>query len=411
MSNKLVLYTFEFPFGSLESYLETEINYLSEAFEEILIIPTELIAGNSRQRIKLPKNCFAKPIDVKVSKIGKVLAVFYFFHPLFWKEFKIIKNVYKTKLNTGIVSTILISLYRATKIKKHSESIVLNTPPSTKLFFYSYWCNDCALNLALLQKKYPAITCFSRLHRWDLYFEQNKLNYLPFRHYIADNLKAVFSISENGKYYCKEIWKINDPDKIKISGLGVISQSKVEVGREFILVSCSNVVPTKRIDLIIDALRKLNDLTIRWVHFGDGSEMEEMKKLAEKYLNKNIRCEWKGWVANTEVLKWYAANHPSLLINVSSSEGIPVSIMEAMSFGIPVIATDVGGSREIVNQENGLLLPSDPTIDEVAAAIKTFFYLTKEQKRIKAENAWSTWNEKYNSEKNYTSFIKAINKL
>lgn len=41
---------------------------------------------------------------------------------------------------------------------------------------------------------------------------------------------------------------------------------------------------------------------------------------------------------------------------MSDSEGIPVSIMEAMSFGIPVIARNVGGMSEIVNEENGLLL-------------------------------------------------------
>ncbi|MFR4320263.1 MAG: glycosyltransferase [Blautia massiliensis (ex Durand et al. 2017)] len=44
-------------------------------------------------------------------------------------------------------------------------------------------------------------------------------------------------------------------------------------------------------------------------------------------------------------------------MNVSSSEGIPVSIMEATSFGIPGIATDAGGTKEIIrDKENGVLL-------------------------------------------------------
>ena len=42
-----------------------------------------------------------------------------------------------------------------------------------------------------------------------------------------------------------------------------------------------------------------------------------------------------------------------LFLTVSANEGIPVSIMEAQSFGIPVIATDVGGISEIVNNVNG----------------------------------------------------------
>lgn len=48
---------------------------------------------------------------------------------------------------------------------------------------------------------------------------------------------------------------------------------------------------------------------------------------------------------------------------MSDSEGIPVSIMEAMSFGIPVIARNVGGMSEIVNEENGLLLENDDAED------------------------------------------------
>ena len=42
--------------------------------------------------------------------------------------------------------------------------------------------------------------------------------------------------------------------------------------------------------------------------------------------------------------------HIDLFINTSSSEGVPVSIMEALSVGIPIIATDVGGTKEIVTK-------------------------------------------------------------
>jgi len=48
-----------------------------------------------------------------------------------------------------------------------------------------------------------------------------------------------------------------------------------------------------------------------------------------------------------------------LFINTSSSEGIPVSMMEAQSFGIPILAMDVGGVREIVGPQTGRLLQQD----------------------------------------------------
>ncbi|NJK95527.1 MAG: glycosyltransferase [Bacteroidales bacterium] len=45
-----------------------------------------------------------------------------------------------------------------------------------------------------------------------------------------------------------------------------------------------------------------------------------------------------------------------MFLNTSLSEGVPVSVMEALSFGLPVIATDVGGTGELINDEVGMLI-------------------------------------------------------
>ena len=98
-----------------------------------------------------------------------------------------------------------------------------------------------------------------------------------------------------------------------------------------------------------------------------------------------------------------------LFINVSSSEGIPVSIMEAMSFGIPVIATDAGGTNEIVKDGyNGYLLPVNIEAEEIASAIKKFILLPDAQKSELSKNATTTWKEQYNAELNYNTFIESL---
>ena len=66
-----------------------------------------------------------------------------------------------------------------------------------------------------------------------------------------------------------------------------------------------------------------------------------------------------GHYPNEELLRYYGSNHVDLFINTSSTEGVPVSIMEAQSFGIPVIATDTGGVKEVVTEGTGSLLPVD----------------------------------------------------
>ena len=63
----------------------------------------------------------------------------------------------------------------------------------------------------------------------------------------------------------------------------------------------------------------------------------------------------KGNVDNAALLEDYITENYYLFVNVSSSEGIPVSIMEASSVGIPCLATDVGGTGEIISDGvNGL---------------------------------------------------------
>ena len=114
-----------------------------------------------------------------------------------------------------------------------------------------------------------------------------------------------------------------------------------------------------------------------------------------------------GNLENTEVFNFYKDNQIDVFINTSSSEGIPVSIMEAQSFGVPVIATDVGGTKEIVNSKNGFFLSSNPSNDEIASAIIDAANNNDKwtQKRI---HSYNSWKEKYNAEENYSIFAKKL---
>ena len=73
-----------------------------------------------------------------------------------------------------------------------------------------------------------------------------------------------------------------------------------------------------------------------------------------------ITYEFKGNVDNAEILKYYRENSIDCFALLSEHEGAPVSIMEAESAGIPIVATDVGGVRELVDG-NGFLLSSNPS--------------------------------------------------
>ena len=79
-----------------------------------------------------------------------------------------------------------------------------------------------------------------------------------------------------------------------------------------------------------------------------------------------------------------------------------------MSFGIPVIATDVGGTREVVNNENGILLVANPSPREVAKKVDDFISLSQEEMSTKKRAAFETWKDNYSAKSNYNEFIDQV---
>jgi len=402
---ELILFTAGFPFGNGESFLETELVYLSKAFDKVTIFHAE---DQGLQR-SIPENCALQALP-KAGRFQKsFFASLQLFNRLFWKECASFRKREGKSISFLQAKIALVSLFRAREIQKILERHCPEQEDDSRIF-YSYWCDDSALALSL--RKTGKRVC--RVHGWDLYFEANESNYLPFRSLIGHGLDAVMPISDKGLSYIKERWDINNPSRIFVQRLGVVPQEDPVHGNQsemFQLVSCSSVIALKRVDLIAEALRLLpDDRQLHWTHFGDGIEMEKLSHAVAR-IGRNIECTLKGSCSNREVLEWYRETRPDLFINVSTTEGIPVSIMEAMSFSTPVIATNVGGTPEIVNETNGALV--DVSITASALALEIQKWIDCEENEIKAfrNSALKTWEFDYNAEKNYTEFVKQLKAL
>ncbi len=172
------------------------------------------------------------------------------------------------------------------------------------------------------------------------------------------------------------------------------------------IISCSNIIRIKRLDLVIDALSKIN-FFVEWTHIGEGDLKEKIIKEAS-ILPANIKANFKGYMKNEELREYYSRNHLDLFLNVSESEGVPVSIMEALSAGIPVFATNAGGTSELIDDRIGKLLPIDLTADKLSKEIENYFYQPEIEKLKLRENARKRWNELANAEKVYSSFVEFL---
>ena len=292
------------------------------------------------------------------------------------------------------------SYYLLKEMNKENKSYLL----------YSYWLDNSAYSIKLLSGEIHVNKTISRAHRGEIYFESSKTEYQPMFKILCDGLDEIYFISRNGKRYFQEKLGIKEGlSHLKISRLGVINdenrQFSTPLNKIFLIVSCSNLITVKRIDLIIKALSLFQYEKIDWIHIGGGPEYNKLCEEAKRLLKKsaNIEFNFIGSLSNQEVFDFYEKNEVSLIVNVSASEGIPVSLMEAFSFGIPAIATNVGGTSELVNNSNGILLNSNPSAEELFEAIREFYLLSDSEILVYRENAFHTWKKNYNS-KNYKKF-------
>lgn len=409
MKKNVILLTNNFPYGKGEEFLETEIKYLSEAFDKIVIISIDKKSPKTRDL----------PEEVIYDRFKRRVISFYYLFKLvkmFFIELNLLYNKYK-KLNflniKHLLSYIKFASINAKQIEDCLKKYKLN-PNET--IIYSYWANQNILAALMLKDKMPELVCVTRAHGYDLYEERQTGNYLPFRNYIYKNVDFIFTISDQGKNYLVERYGSLVESKIETARLGVkkvannidIKPSKKE--NELFIVSCSYLSPVKRIDLLIEELAKVDDIKIKWRHIGSGILWDELNQLAQNLLSskKNIDFKFMGHQKNSDIYKFYSDHHIDLFVNVSESEGIPVSFMEAQSFGIPIIATNVGGVSEIVNNNNGYLIDKDFSNGTIGKCLRDYILKSEHEKYIMRQNAYNSWMKKYNADRNYREFMKKL---
>ncbi len=412
----LIIICSNFPYGFGEPFLEVELNYLTQQFQKVTICTTARLTKREKIQFEIPEQVRIISIDPTVTYMEKLGSIWrLLFDPVVKEEIGTIGTAYHSPISWGKIKTMLVSQLRALKIKKALEELVPKEDMGAA-FLYSYWTDDAALAISYLKKENPEVTAFCRLHGWDLYFERSSYHYLPFRKQIFNGLDAVFAISENGKnYILSHFNSIINKGRIYQSRLGIRMVEKLEEQsrsfRRFRIISCSNLIPIKRVELIVKALSHIPKLEVDWVHFGEGSEMGAITELAEQLLGEkeNIDFHFPGRIPNWKLLEYYSGHLVDLFISLSRYDGIPVSIMEAMSFGIPAVATNVGGVSEIViNGRNGFLLDQEVDPKDVANVIKHVAEMDPvdyESMRKEAKNVWGTF---YSADINYPDFCNRI---
>jgi len=407
----LFLLTSQFPYGKGEAFLESEVPYLAEAFDEVIIVTNDMTTADKRPTAD-NVSVVRLPYSASRLRLKTIIATLWSGHV--WEELLRLLFTYRLAPSVARLRTIFGSWRNAKRIARNLRQLLRQrTSSDDAVIAYSYWCDDNALALAMMPSYMRNIKRVSRVHRWDVYLYAHSSRYLPFRSFIAKRLDYIISISNDGADYIRTKWKVGKPANLHVSRLGIGNSSEpvTPTPPPYVVFSCSNLIPVKRVNLIIEALCLIRDITIRWIHIGDGPQGPSLQRLAMQRLGGNIQWRFMGALTNSEVFELYRQHQPCLFLNLSASEGVPVSIMEAISFGVPVIATDVGGNREIVNEQTGNLLEAHPESEQVAEAITQLMRLPPEQCHRLRRTTREFWELNYNAEVNYPGFVRHLKSL
>ena len=213
----------------------------------------------------------------------------------------------------------------------------------------------------------------------------------------SDHLKSFVS----GIGFKKEILKINNG--VEIAEIQRETLDKTEIN----LIIVSRLVIQKNIDLIIEALKILNNVNLKLNIIGEGNEISKLEKTIND-LNLHNQVKLLGKIDNNEISKFLS--NSDIFIQASDYEGLPHSVLEAINYEVPILSTEAGGCKDLLNDgERGFIISSPPNKNLIAENIK--FIINNKDEAIKRAGVAKTYiSKEYNFSTQAKVYMEIIQK-
>lgn len=404
MKKKLILATNSFPYNTGEkAFIFPELNRLRERYDITVIshadaeqrkldyVEPEILKG-------IQVLCFPRPV---IRFKDKVRALFSYLLSVDGRQE--IREIWKCREDRRERIYQSLAFYAqslADQKELRASGMFSGADP---VIYYSFWNTYYCYSAVRERRRHPNVRVFSRLHGFDLYHERVPGDRQPLKHQMEAGTDGLLFLGDFARqYYQERIRESRSSDvPLYVCPLGTEAPARRMPPREdgiFRVLSCSAVIPLKRVERIVDGLAavKAEEGKIQWTHIGGGEGLENLRKYAAEQLKdkENIQYTFAGQMEHEEVVRYYETEQVDCFITTSATEGVPVSVMEAMSYGIPVIATSVGGIPEMV-RGNGILLSCDPSAEEVAAALDKLCRLDAEEMIARKDRSYELWEQSF----------------
>jgi len=345
---KIIFVTANLPYGTDEAFIIPEIDQLIRDGHQVLIVPRSpkgpIIHGKDVLKHAKSETLWSATVMKKAMRVASSSP---------GRTFRALAPVLSSR-------TLGIAAKNASIVPKALWLAEIAREWGAE-HLHSHWAGTTA-TLTMVASTFSGIPWSFTAHRWDI-VENNLLKEKVKRASLAR------FISEDGLQMARTL-DIGRAHNARVLYMGVALPTKVErQNGEWPIVICpARLVDVKGHRYLLEAWRILR---MRGVHgelwlAGDGVLRSHLESFAQSFGLQNS-VKFLGTLGHDELLRIYEEVPVSAAVLASTDlgrgvhEGIPVALMEAMAYGIPVVATSAGGTPELVRPGTGLLVPpADP---------------------------------------------------
>lgn len=202
------------------------------------------------------------------------------------------------------------------------------------------------------------------------YYKSNNLTQKLIKK-LLKNTDIFIVLGKNWDNFIKNI-EPNSNTRILMNAVNIPRFNKKRIEGKVDILFLGSLIKRKGIFELIEAINNLNmkeyltRYNVRFIIGGTGKEKESIEQKINQY-NINEYIDLVGWVDGIKKIELLKKS--DLFVLPSHNEGLPVAILEAISYGLPVISTNVGSIDEaVINDYNGYLIESGD-IDSLEEAL------------------------------------------
>lgn len=396
-----ILITDAFPLSSIteRAFVVPEIEALATAYERVIVMPTTSMGAEDA--VELPKN-----VEICRHWVDSTLwrdkwrRLRFLFTPELWLRCG------KPRSYTNLTFIAASMAFE----RVFTRWLAANRIDLDRTYIETFWFDFPTCALGHLRCKFPNLRYTSRAHGHDIYTHRAKAE----RERAIAQADGVYTVAEHGKEFLRTMFpaQANKIDKARLGCVKLypdeMAQHHTVADRKLTFVSVARVSPEKRVELNLEMLRKLAvarpSTSIRWIHIGDGPLMESLRAKVGAVTEPNLEIALLGALPNEATQRVLISEPVDWMLLMSETEGLPICLCEALSYGIPVIATEVGGTPEIVDDECGILLAANPTGEEFVRGLLPYIESDFRMGRMR-EAAYRLWNEEFDATRLRWRFI------